>query len=186
MERQQYLTTIFWKDDYKNKLEDDIMKEKTTIKYLKNLIKYFNENNIETYKKFDKRDLDKIKKYLESKKMLFYKDCQNNFSIHANDDTLGKSKTLYIYINNEQQYNCDIEIFYRNYDGSIDFHNVKETAENRLQYIEAKYKENKKILKNFDTYFKRFNDKVKDFKKFMDSTSLNNIIDMYIYAREED
>ena len=43
MEKQQYLTTIFWKDDYKNKLEDDIMKEKTTIKYLKNLIKYFDE-----------------------------------------------------------------------------------------------------------------------------------------------
>lgn len=186
MEKQQYLTTIFWKDDYKNKLKDDIMKEKTTIKYLKNLIKYFNENNIETYKKFDKRDLDKIKKYLESKKMLFYKDCQNNFSIHAKDDILGKSKTLYIYINNEQQYSCDIEIFYKNYDGSIDFHNVKETAENRLQYIETKYKENKKILKNFDKYMDQFNKKVIDFKKFINNTSLNNIIDLYIYAREED
>ena len=32
MEKQQYLTTIFWKDDYKNKLEDTIMKEEKTTK----------------------------------------------------------------------------------------------------------------------------------------------------------
>lgn len=180
------LYTIYYKEDYKNKLKDYIMKEEKTIKYLKNIIKYFEENKIEKYSKFDKRDFTKIENYLKDKKMVFYNHCQDNFSIHCKEDILGKQKTLYIYINNEQQYNCDIEIYYKNYDGTIEFYNVQEQAKNRLLYVETRLKENKKILKNFDSYFKKYNDKVREFKKFIDSTSLNNIIDIYIYAGKED
>lgn len=176
------LETIYWKEDYKNKLLDYIYKEEITIKYLKSIIKYFEENNIEKYKKFDKRDLDKIKKYLE--KMIFYKDCQNNFGIYCNDEF--KSKTLYIYVNNEKQYSCDIDICTTHLDGTTEFNDVLLQAKNRLLYVEERYKENKKLLKNFDTYFKKFNDKVRDFKKFIDDTNLNNIIDIYIYAGKED
>lgn len=179
------LSTIYWKEDYKNKLNDYIMKEEITIKYLKNIIKYFETNNIEIYKKFDKRDLDKIKKYFESKKMLYYNHCQDNFYIGISE-TINGSKTLYIYINNDRQYNSDIEINYKHFDNSVDWYNVQEQAKNRLQHVEEKYKENKKILKNFDSYMQQFNNKVKDFKKFIDKTSLNNIIDIYIYAKEED
>ena len=182
MEKNQ-LTTIFWKEDYKNKLKDYIMKEEKTVKYLKNIIKYFEESNIEKYQKFDKRDLNKIEKYLE--KMLYYNNCQDNFSIHCNESIIG-SKTLYIYINNEQQYNSDIEIYSKHLDDSIEYHNVKEQAINRLNYVNTKLKQNKKILKNFDTYFKKYNDKVREFKKFINNTNLNNIIDIYIYAREDD
>lgn len=179
------LSTIYYKEDYKNKLNDYIMKEEKSIKYLKNIIRYFEENNIEIYNKFDKRDLNKITTYFENKKMIYYNHCQDNFSISCNE-TLSGSKTLYIYINNEQQYNSDIEIYTKHIDGTIEFHNVVEQAKNRLLYIETRYKENKKILKNFDSYFEQFNNKVRDFKKFIDKTSLNNIIDIYIYAREED
>ena len=38
MERNQ-LSTIYWKKDYKTKLEDTIKKQEKTIKYLKNIIK---------------------------------------------------------------------------------------------------------------------------------------------------
>lgn len=179
------LTTIFWKEDYKRKLQDYITKEEKTIKYLKNIIKYFEENNIETYNKFDKRDLNKIIKYFENKKMIYYNHCQDNFSISTNSQII-TSKTLYIYINNEQQYNCDIDIYTKHLDDSIEYHNVKEQAINRLAYVEARYKENKKILKNFDKYMDQFNKKVIDFKRFINNTSLNNIIDIFIYAREED
>lgn len=179
------LTTIFWKEDYKRKLQDYITKEEKTIKYLKNIIKYFEENNIETYNKFDKRDLNKIIKYFENKKMIYYNHCQDNFSISTNSQII-TSKTLYIYINNEQQYDCDIDIYTKHFDDSIEYHNVKEQAINRLAYVEARCKENKKILKNFDKYMDQFNKKVIDFKKFINNTSLNNIIDIFIYAREED
>lgn len=184
MERQQ-LTTIFWKEDYKNKLNDYVKKEELTIKYLKNLIKYFNENDINIYKKFDKRDLNKIRKYLEDKKILYYNHCNSNLSIHCDENVIG-NKELYIYINNEKQYNCNIEIYSRHLDDSTEYHNVKEQAINRLSYVEELYKENKKILKNFDKYMEQFNNHVKQFKKFIDKTSLNNIIDIYIYAREDD
>lgn len=184
MEKQN-LTTIYRKEEYKNKLNDYIMKEEKTIKYLKKLIKYFNDNNIITYKKFDKRDLDKIKKEFE--KMIYYNHCQDNFSISCNNGILGNEKTLYIYINNEQQYNCDISISHTNlYDNTTEYYNVVEQATNRLNYIEEKYKQNKKILKNFEAYFKQYNDKVREFKKFIDNTKLDNIIDIYIYAKEED
>lgn len=179
------ITTIFWKEDYKRKLQDYITKEEKTIKYLKNIIKYFEENNIETYNKFDKRDLNKIIKYFENKKMIYYNHCQDNFSISTNSQII-TSKTLYIYINNEKQYNCDIDIYTKHLDDSIEYHNVKEQAINRLAYVDARYKENKKILKNFDKYMDQFNKKVIDFKRFINNTSLNNIIDIFIYAREED
>ena len=179
------LSTIFWKEDYKRKLQDYITKEEKTIKYLKNIIKYFEENNIETYNKFDKRDLNKIIKYFEDKKMIYYNHCQDNFSINTNSQII-TSKTLYIYINNEKQCNCDIDIYTKHLDDSIEYHNVKEQAINRLAYVETQYKENKKILKNFDKYMDQFNKKVIDFKKFINNTSLNNIIDIFIYAREED
>lgn len=178
------LYTIYYKEDYKNKLKDYIMKEEKTIKYLKTIIKYFEENNIEKYTKFDKRDFTKIENYLKDKKMVFYEHCQNNFSIFCKENVFGK--VLYIYINNEQQYNCDIEIYTKHLDNTIEFCNVLEQAKNRLLYVQARYKENKKILKNFDSYFKKYNDKVREFKKFIDSTSLNNIIDIYIYAGKED
>lgn len=178
------LTTIYWKEDYKNKLKDMIMKEEKTIEYLNNMINYFEENNIEKYKKFDKRDLDKIKKYLEEKGMLYYKNCNSNFSIHTKE-FLG-SKTLYIYLNNEQQYNCDIDINRRSLNGDLVFENVLEIAKARLNYVKARYEENTNILNNFDTYFKQYNDKVREFKQFIDTTHLNNIIDIYIYAGRED
>lgn len=178
------LTTIYWKEDYQNKLKDMIFKEEKTIKYLENIIKYFEENNIEKYKKFDKRDLDKIKKYLEEKNMLFYENCGNNFSIHCKQEI--NTKTLYIYINNEQQYNCDIDISRTNYDGETEYYDVVEQAKARLEYVKARYEENTNILNNFDTYFKQFNDRVREFKQFIDSTHLNNIIDIYIYAGRED
>ena len=38
------LQTIYWKEDYKTKLKDMIMKEEKTIEYLENIIKYFEEN----------------------------------------------------------------------------------------------------------------------------------------------
>lgn len=185
MKKEQNLTTIYWKEDYKNKLTDYIMKEEKTTKYLKNIIKYFEENNIQQYNKFDKRDLTKIEKYLQDKKMIYYNHCQDNFSISCNESIIG-SRTLYIYINNEQQYNSDIEIYSRHLDGSIEWHNVMEQAKNRLLYVETRLKENKKIYKNFDKYFKQYNNKVREFKKFIDTTKLNNIIDIYIYAREQD
>lgn len=178
------LTTIYWKEDYKNKLKDMIMKEEKTIEYLQNMINYFEENKIEKYKKFDKRDLDKIKKYLEEKGMLYYQNCGDNFSIHSKQEI--RTKTLYIYINNEQQYNCDIDISNINYDGEIEYYNVVEQAKNRLNYVKARYEENTNILNNFDTYFKQYNDKVREFKQFIDTTHLNNIIDIYIYAGRED
>lgn len=178
------LQTIYWKEDYKTKLKDMIMKEEKTIEYLENIIKYFEENNIEKYKKFDKRDLNKIEKYLEDKGMVYYQNCGDNFSIHCKNEI--RTKTLYIYINNEQQYNCDIDICRTNYDGETEFYDVKEQAKNRLNYVKARYEENTNILNNFDTYFKQFNDKVREFKEFIDSTHLNNIIDIYIYAGRED
>ena len=178
------LTTIYWKEDYKTKLKDMIMKEEKTIEYLNNIIKYFEENNIEKYKKFDKRDLDKIKKYLEEKGMLYYQNCGDNFSIHTQQGI--RTKTLYIYINNEQQYNCDIDISEVHYDKGIEFYNVVEQAKARLNYVNNLYEENTNILNNFDTYFKQYNDKVREFKQFIDSTHLNNIIDIYIYAGRED
>ena len=177
------LKTIFWKEDYKNKLEDMIMKEEKTIEYLNNIISYFQENKIEKYKKFDKRDLNKIIKYLEEKMTTYYKDCSNNFSIHCTENVCGK--TLYIYINNEQQYNCDIDIYTKHLMGDIEFHNVIEQAKNRLDYVKARYEENKNILENFDTYLKQYNDKVREFKDFIDATHLNNIVDIYIYAGKE-
>lgn len=177
------LETIFWKEDYKNKLEDMIMKEEKTIKYLNNIINYFQENKIEKYKKFDKRDLNKIIKYLEEKMTIYYKDCSNNFSIHCTENVCGR--TLYIYINNEQQYNCDIDIYTKHLMGDIEFCNVIEQAKNRLDYVKARYEENKNILENFDTYFKQYNDKVREFKDFIDTTHLNNIVDIYIYAGKE-
>lgn len=183
MEKNQNLSTIYWKEDYKNKLKDYIKKEEITIIYLKNIIKYFETNNIEIYKKFDKRDLDKIKKHLE--KMLYYNDCGDNFFISVSESVIG-SKTLYIYVNNERQYSADIDINNKHLDESIDWKNVIEEAKNRLEYVEKIYKQNKKILKNFDSYMDQFNKKVKDFKNFIDKTSLNNIIDIYIYARDED
>lgn len=178
------LQTIYWKEDYKTKLKDMIMKEEKTIEYLENIIKYFEENNIEKYKKFDKRDLNKIEKYLEDKGMVYYQNCGDNFSIHCKNEI--RTKTLYIYINNEQQYNCDIDICRTNYDGETEFYDVKEQAKNRLNYVKARYEENTNILNNFDTYFKQFNDKVREFKQFIDTTHLNNIIDIYIYAGRED
>ena len=178
------LQTIYWKEDYKNKLKDMIMKEEKTIEYLNNIIKYFEENNIEKYKKFDKRDLDKIKKYLEEKGMLYYQNCGDNFSIHTKQGI--RTKTLYIYINNEEQYNCDIDISEVHYDGKIEYYNVVEQAKARLDYVKNLYEENTNILNNFDTYFKQYNDKVREFKQFIDTTHLNNIIDIYIYAGRED
>ena len=178
------LQTIYWKEDYKTKLKDMIMKEEKTIEYLENIIKYFEENNIEKYKKFDKRDLNKIEKYLEDKGMVYYQNCGDNFSIHCKNEI--NTKTLYIYINNEQQYNCDIDISRTNYDGETEFYDVKEQAKNRLNYVKVRCEENTNILNNFDTYFKQFNDKVREFKQFIDSTHLNNIIDIYVYAGRED
>ena len=178
------LQTIYWKEDYKTKLKDMIMKEGKTIEYLENIIKYFEENNIEKYKKFDKRDLNKIEKYLEDKGMVYYQNCGDNFSIHCKNEI--RTKTLYIYINNEQQYNCDIDICRTNYDGETEFYNVVEQAKARLDYVKARYEENTNILNNFDTYFKQYNDKVREFKQFIDSTHLNNIIDIYVYAGRED
>ena len=178
------LQTIYWKEDYKTKLKDMIMKEEKTIEYLENIIKYFEENNIEKYKKFDKRDLNKIEKYLEDKGMLYYQNCGDNFSIHCKNEI--NTKTLYIYINNEQQYNCDIDISRTNYDGETEFYDVKEQAKNRLNYVKVRCEENTNILNNFDTYFKQYNDKVREFKQFIDTTHLNNIIDIYVYAGRED
>lgn len=183
MEKNQNLSTIFWMEDYKNKLKDYIKKEEITIKYLKNIIKYFETNNITIYKKFDKRDFDKIKKHLE--KMLYYNDCGDNIGVYCNDDVL-RNKELYIYVNNERQYNADIDIYTTHLDDTREYKNVLDQAKNRLEYVQTIYKQNKKILKNFDQYMDQFNKKVKDFKKFIDKTSLNNIIDIYIYARDED
>lgn len=182
MERNN-LQTIYWKEDYKTKLQDYIMKEEKTITYLKKLIKYFQDNNITYYNKFDKRDFDKIKRYFD--KMIYYNNCQDNFSISYNIDILG-NKQLYLYINNEIQYTCDIEISSKHLDDSTTYNNVLEQAQNRLIYVQEKYKQNKKILKNFDLYFKQYNDKVRQFKKFIDNTKLDNIIDIYIYAGRED
>ena len=184
MERQN-LITIHWKEDYKTKLKDYIMKEEKTIKYLKLIIEYFENNNIERYNKFDKRDFNKINDYLKSKKMIYYNNCCDNVGVFVSTSIAG-SKTLYLDINNEQQYNSDIEIYYQHLDNTIDFNNVLEIAKNRLQYVEEKYKENKKLLKNFDKCMQDFNNKVKDFKKFIDKTYLNNIIDIFIYANEND
>jgi hypothetical protein len=177
------LQTIYWKKDYKIKLEDTIKKENLTIKYLNKIIKYFENNNITYYKKFDKRDFNKIQEYL--KNMIYYNHCQDNFSISYNTSIIG-TKVLYIYINNEKQYNCDIEISCTHLDNSTEYNNVLEIAKNRLEYVKTRYNENKKILKNFDKYMKQYNDKVRNFKKFIDTTHLNNIIDIYIYANEKD
>lgn len=177
------LETIYWKDDYKIKLKDMIKKEGKVIEYLENIIDYFETNNIEKYKKFDKRDLDKIKKYLEEKGMLHYKDCGDNFSIHAKEEI--RSKVLYIYVDNEEQYNCDIEIFTRDYEGNVEFHNVIEQAKSRLEYVKAIYEQNNELLDNFDNCIKGFNNRVREFKSFIDNTHLNNIVDIYIYAGKE-
>jgi hypothetical protein len=179
------LTTIYYKQDYKTKLQDYINKEEKTIKYLKAMIKYFEDNNITLYNKFDKRDFNKIENYLKEKKMIYYEHCQDNFSVHY-QKSIGGYLELYIYINNEQQYNCDIEIYKQNYDGSINFSNVLEQAKKRLEYVETQIKENKRLFNNFDKYIKQFNDKVRDFKKFVDNTHINNILDIYVYANDKD
>ena len=181
--KNNQLTTIYWKKDYKTKLEDTIKKQEKTIKYLKNIIKYFENNNITYYKKFDKRDFNKIQEHL--KNMIYYNNCQDNFSVNYQTNVIG-TKTLYIYINNEKQFSCDIEISCTHLDDSVEYNNVLEIAKNRLEYVKAKYNENKKIFNNFDKYMKQYNDKVRDFKKFIDTTHLNNIIDIYIYANEKD
>ena len=116
--------------------------------------------------------------------MLYYQNCGDNFSIHCKNEI--NTKTLYIYINNEQQYNCDIDISRTNYDGETEFYDVKEQAKNRLNYVKVRCEENTNILNNFDTYFKQYNDKVREFKQFIDTTHLNNIIDIYVYAGRED
>lgn len=184
MEKGQ-LTTIYYKQDYKTKLEDYIKKEEKTIKYLKAMIKYFEDNNITVYNKFDKRDFNKIENYLKDKKMIYYEHCQDNFSVHY-QKSIGGYLELYIYINNDKQYDCDIEIYHQKYDGSIDYSNVLEQAKHRLEYVEARLKENKRLYNNFDKYIKQYNDKVRDFKKYIDSTHINNIIDIYVYANDND
>ena len=117
--------------------------------------------------------------------MIYYNNCQDNFSVHY-ETTITGTKQLYIYINNEKQYSCDIEISCTHLDDSVEYNNVLLIAKNRLLYVEEHYKQNKKIFKNFDAYFKKYNDKVREFKKFIDTTHLNNIIDIYIYANEKD
>lgn len=183
MEKMQ-LTTIHWKEDYKNKLTDRIHEEKQAVKYLKHLINYFEKENITIYNKFDKRDFNKIEDYLKDKKMIYYKDCTDNFYVGYKDSVVGRD--LYIYVNNKQQYNCDINIYDKHLDDSLTFNNVLEQAKNRLNYVETKLKEDENILKHFDVYFQRFNDKVKDFHDFIEKTKINNIIDIYIYANYKD
>lgn len=175
------LTTIYWMEDYKSKLKDYIYKEEITIKYLNKLIEYFTKNNITVYKKFDKRDLDKIKNYFSD--MIYYNHCQDNFNIFYKQKI--RSKELYIYINNEEQYSCNIDINHTNYDGSVEWYDVIEQANARLDYIKTKYIQNKNLLNNFDKYIDQYNNKVKEFKKFIDSTCLNNIIDIYIYCSDK-
>lgn len=179
------LTTIYYKQDYKTKLQDYISKEEKTIKYLKTMIKYFEDNNITTYNKFDKRDFNKIENYLKDKNAIYYNHCQDNFSVHY-QKSIGGYLELYIYINNDRQYDSDIEIYKQNYDGSINYSNVLEQAKKRLEYVETRLKENKRLYKNFDKYIKQYNDKVREFKKFIDNTKINNILDIYVYASDFD
>lgn len=180
--QQQHLETIHqWKkEELTNKLKDEILKEQKTIKYLKLLKDYFTINNITSYKKFDKRDYNKIIDYFKNKKMIYYNYCDDNFNIHYT--TQIRTTYLYIYINNDEIYNARIDLLHYNYNGDLEEQNVLIQIDEKLNYINEKLKQNKKLLKNIDKYIDKFNDKVKDFYKFIyDDTHLNNIVDIYIY-----
>lgn len=179
------LETIFNRADIKEKLENKIFVLQKELEFSKILLQYFKDNNIETYKKFDKRDFDKILDYFnKSDFKLYYNHCQDNTNIHYKKDDINGSKYINLYVNNQVCYNSEVKVVNISFLGEITFTNVLEITTKNIEYITKNLDQNKKLLDNFDNVITEFNNKVKELKKFVDDTSINNIIDIYIYASD--
>lgn len=179
------------KQDKKDYLEQEIIKNTITIKYLQYMKEYFIKNNITIYKKFDKRDFDKIKDFLQTKKIyghsfLYYNYTGDNIGLYQTNGVLNNKKEITFYINNDDIYNAKIEISNKNiYNDTITFNNVLEIVENALLYNKEKLKQNKNLYKNYDDIINKYNKKVKELSKIIYNNHLTNIFDLYLYVGQE-
>lgn len=173
------LETIYNVEKYRTDLHNKINVLEISKNYMGLMVAYFTEKNITTYKKFDKRDLDKIKTYLEANGFkIYYNNCQDNVGLYREDTN------LYLYIANKQIYSTDLQLYSYNYISETKtFLDVQEQAKNKLESITKQLEDCQKLQANFDEYIQRFNDKVKELDNLVNDTKLEEVLDIYIYAR---
>ena len=177
------LEKIYNIENKRAQLHDKINGLEIQKNYLQLLVGYFKDNNITKYNKFDKRDMDKIKNYLEKSGFkCYYENCQDNIGIHFEKDKITDDCDIYLVISNKRQYNVDIKVYRTSWvDNEKRFEDVQEQSINRLEYVTNILDKLYELQANFDSTIKTYNDKVSELYNIVYNRGLNDVVDIYIY-----